>query len=90
MMEKVCLNDVAARVTAFRAKRMTHAELVEWAREALLATEYPADESDLLMEILQDLSGSTPALVESAFKNYGKVMQALGLEPLIDTDVSRN
>ncbi|MFT4586860.1 MAG: hypothetical protein ACI8QF_000948 [Limisphaerales bacterium] len=90
MMDKVCLNDVANRVATFRANRITHAELVEWAREALLASEYPPDESDLLMEILQDLSGSTPALVESALKNYGKVMQALGLEPLVDIDVSHN
>ena len=90
MMEKVCLNDVAVRVTEFRAGRLTHAGLVEWAREALIASEFPPDESDLLMEILQDLSGSTPEMVESALKNYGKVMQALGLEPLIDMDVSRN
>ena len=90
MMDKVCLNDVANQVTAFRADRITHAELVEWAREALMALEYPPEESDLLMEILQDLSGSTPAMVESALKNYGKVMQALGLEPLIDMDVSHN
>lgn len=89
-MEKAGLNDVAVQVTAFRAGRMTHASLVEWAREALMALEFPPDESDLLMEILQDLSGSTPAMVESALKNYGKVMQALGLEPLIDIDVSRN
>lgn len=85
-MEKVCLSDVATRVTAFRAGRMTHQSLVEWAREALMALEFPADESDLLMEILQDLSGSTPAMVESALKNYGKVMQVLGLE----IDVTRN
>lgn len=85
-MDKVCLNDVAMKVTAFRAGRMPHRDLVVWAREALMAPEFPPDESDLLMEILQDLSGSTPAVVESALKNYGKVMQALGLE----IDVTRN
>ncbi len=77
MIEKVTLRDVAGKVGAFRAELIGFDALVAWAREAIMAPEFPPDESDLIMEILQDISASSPALLDKALKTHDTVLEAL-------------
>ncbi len=88
LIEKVTLRDIAGRIGRFRAGLSSFEELVEWSREAIMAPEFPEDESDLIMEMLQDISASSEAMLGKALETHDTVLKALSsCDP---PDVSRN
>lgn len=88
MIEKVTLRDIAGRIGMFRAGLTSFDELVEWAREAIMVPEFPEEESDLIMEMLQDISASSPEMLGKALETHDTVLKALSsCDP---PDVSKN
>lgn len=88
MIERVTLRDLAGRIGAFRAGMVSFDGLVEWAREAIMAPEFPEEESDLIMEILQDISASSPAMLNKALETHDTALKALGA--FMPPDVQNN
>ncbi|HSH93395.1 MAG TPA: hypothetical protein VK968_04565 [Roseimicrobium sp.] len=70
MVLKVTLKDCAEKIGDFMESRITHEELVEWSRRAMLAIDIPKNEYEELMSLLQDISVSTPKNLRSAVKHY--------------------
>lgn len=88
MIERVTLRDIAGWLGRFRAGLIEFEDLVSWAREAIMAPEFPEDESDLIMEMLQDISASSPEMLEKALDTHDTVLKALS--SCGPPDVSRN
>lgn len=88
MIEKVTLRDIAGRIGRFRAGLTPFADLVAWAREAIMAPEFPEEESDLIMEMLQDISASSEAMLDKALETHDTVLKALS--SCSPPDVSKN
>lgn len=77
MIDRVELGDVARQVAAYRDFKITHAELVEWARVAMTAQSIPPSQVDQVMDMLLDISTSSPVSMNAALKNYEKWTQPL-------------
>lgn len=74
---RVTLQDCAAKIGDYMDSTITHDELRQWARDAMLAMEIPKEEYAELMTLLQDISVSTPENLRSAIKNYKKFTSPL-------------
>ena len=70
MILRVTLRDCGARIEDFMESRITHDELREWARDAMMAMDIPAEEYAEIMTLLQDISVSTAENLRVAIKNY--------------------
>jgi hypothetical protein len=77
MMDRVTMADCSAHIAAYLDGRLTHKEVVEWARAAMLAREMPAHEQHQIMDLLQDVSASTEQSFARAAKEYRKMTSAL-------------
>jgi hypothetical protein len=77
MLQRVTLADCAAQIGAYLDGRLTHAEIVEWARAAMLALEMPAPEQRQIMDLLQDISASSEQSFVRAAKEYRKLTSPL-------------
>ncbi len=72
MILRVTLADCAAKIEDSMEGRITHEELQQWSRDAMLALEIPPQEHEELMALLQDISVSTKENLRVAFKHYKK------------------
>jgi hypothetical protein len=70
MIRKVTLADCAAKIGDCLDQRLTHEQLLEWVRDAMMAEEIPPPEYERVMELLMDLSVSTPRSFARAAKEY--------------------
>ena len=61
MISDLSIGDVAIKIAEYRDFKITHDDLVEWAREAMFATKIPPHQvqevMDLLLEIKQGWVG---------------------------------
>ncbi len=74
MIEKVTIGEVAVQIAAYRDQKLTHAHLVEWARQAMMAPEIPPSQVEVVMDILQDISKSTAISLNAALVTYQKLL----------------
>lgn len=81
MIRHVTLRDCAEKIGDFMEARLTHPEIVEWARAAMFAVEMPASEQQEIVDLLQDLSRSTPETLAAAAKNYRLMQSPLAPNP---------
>jgi DNA-binding transcriptional regulator YdaS (Cro superfamily) len=70
MILRVTLADCAAKIEDSLEGRITHEELQQWSRDAMLAIEIPPQEHEELMALLQDMSVSTRETLRMAIKHY--------------------
>lgn len=70
MILRVSLADCAAKIDDYMELRITHDQLREWARDAMMAQEIPKAEYEEIMALLQDISLSTPETLRNAIKHY--------------------
>lgn len=70
MITRVTLADCSGKIGEYLDGALSHEQLVEWAREAMLATDIPSTESAAMMDLLQDISLSTPRSLREAAKHY--------------------
>ncbi len=71
------MSDCSAKIADYMESRITHEQLIEWVREAMLAQEMPLFEQRQIMDLLQDLSQSTPRSLANAAKNYRRMASPL-------------
>jgi hypothetical protein len=76
-MQRVTMADCAAQIGGYLDGRLTHTDVVEWARAAMLASEMPAHEQREIMDLLQDISASTEESLARAAKEYQKMTSPL-------------
>ena len=76
MIDKVTLGDVARHIAAYRDHKISHKDLVEWARAAMMAYEIPASQAEQVIDILQDISTSSEVMMNAALRNYSALIQA--------------
>ncbi len=79
MLHRVTLADCSARIGDYLESRLSHGQIVEWSREAMLAQEMPCHEQAAIVDLLQDISLSTPQSLASAAKNYRRLASPLVL-----------
>lgn len=72
MILRVTLADCAAKIEDCMEKRITHEELREWSRDAMMAMDIPPQEYEEIMALLQDINTSTAENMRVAFKHYKK------------------
>jgi hypothetical protein len=77
MILRVTLKDCGAKIADYMESKLTHDELREWARDAMMAMDIPREEYAELMTLLQDISASTPENLRNAIKNYKKFTSPL-------------
>ena len=77
MIDRVTMADCSAYIAAYLDGRLTHKEVVEWARAAMLAQEMPAHEQRQIMDLLLDISASTEESFTRAAKEYRKMTSPL-------------
>ncbi len=70
MILRVTLADCGAKIEDCMEGRLTHDELREWARDAMMAMDIPAHEYEEIMALLQDINTSTKENLRVAFKHY--------------------
>lgn len=79
MIDKVSIGDVARKVADYRDFRITHEELVHWAREAMMAGSIPPSEVETVMDLLLDISASTPEIMRRAITQHDLLSQNIDL-----------
>ncbi|NJN05688.1 MAG: hypothetical protein HC814_03900 [Rhodobacteraceae bacterium] len=78
----ITLADCSTQIAAYLDARITHVEIVSWAREAMFAENMPPAENAAIMDLLQDISASTEQSMAGAADTYRKLILALnGIEP---------
>lgn len=77
MLDRVTMADCSAQIAGYLDGRLTHADVVEWARAAMLAFEMPEHEQRTIMELLQDINASTEQSFARAAKEYRKMTSPL-------------
>lgn len=70
MIARVTLADCSAKIGEYLDSTITHEQLVEWGREAMMAIDIPPSELTEIMNLLQDISLSTPQSLRQAAKHY--------------------
>ena len=83
MVKRVTLADCAAKVGEYLDSTITHEQLIEWGREATMASDIPPTEIGEIMDLLQDISLSTPRSLREAAKHYRALNSPLmrGIQP---------
>ncbi len=74
MINSVSIGDVAIKIAQYRDFRITHDDLVEWARAAMMAATIPAYQLDEVMNLLMDICASTPIAMRRALSDHEKLM----------------
>jgi len=74
MLSEVTVGDIAIKIAEYRNFKITHPELLEWAREAMLAATIPPSQVNQVMDLLQDISASTPVTMRRAIDEHEKLM----------------
>jgi hypothetical protein len=77
MIDRVTMADCSAQIAAYLDGRLTHADIVEWARAAMLAQSMPPHEQRAIMDLLLDISASTEQKFARAAKEYRKMTSPL-------------
>ncbi len=70
MILQVTLADCGAKIEDCMEGRLTHDDLRQWARDAMMALDIPRQEYEEVMALLQDINASTPENLRVAFKHY--------------------
>ena len=70
MIRRITLADCSAQIGLYLSGQSTHAELVEWARHAVMAVEMPPLEQDSILNLLQDIATSSPESLARAAREY--------------------
>jgi hypothetical protein len=70
MLQRVTLADCSDKLGDYLESRLSHQDLLDWVREAMIAVDIPPHEHAQVMDLLQDISVSTPQALASAAKNY--------------------
>ena len=74
MISEVTVCDIAVKIAEYRDFRITHPELQEWARAAMMAASIPPSQVNQVMDLLQDISASTPVSMRRALKEHEIMM----------------
>jgi len=74
MIDRVSIGDVAIKIAEYRDWRITHDDLVEWARAAMMAADIFPAEVATIMDLLQDISASTPVSMRRAIEEHSILM----------------
>lgn len=74
MIDQLSIGDVAIKIAEYRDFRITHDDLLEWARAAMMATEIYPSEVAAIMDLLQDISASTPVSMRRAIEEHSLLM----------------
>ena len=74
MIDKLSIGDVAVKIAEYRDFRITHDDLVEWSRAAMMATDIYPLEVNMIMDLLQDISASTPVSMRRAIEEHSILM----------------
>jgi hypothetical protein len=70
--------DCAKKIAAFLASEISHEELLNWADAALVAEDFPAEEGQVLLGVLSDLSAGRTAGYLSQIESYQALLRELG------------
>lgn len=74
MLSEVTVGDIAIKIAEYRDFKLTHPELIEWARAAMMAASIPPSQVNQVMDLLQDISASTPVSMRRAIDEHEKLM----------------
>ena len=74
MISSVSIGDVAVKIAQYRDFRITHEDLVEWSRAAMMAADIPPSQVVEVMDLLMDISISTPLAMRRALLDHEKLM----------------
>ncbi len=74
MISSVSIGDVAVKIAQYRDFKITHDDLVEWSRAAMMAVSIPPSQVDEVMELLMDIRKSTPIAMRRALADHEKLM----------------
>jgi len=74
MISEVTIGDVAIKIAEYRDFKITHEELVEWARAAMFAATIPPHQVHQVMDLLQDISVSTAVAMRRAIDEHEKLL----------------
>ena len=74
MISEVAVGDIAIKIAEYRNFKITHPELLEWAREAMMAATIPPSQVNQVMDLLQDISCSTPVSMRRAIGEHDKLL----------------
>lgn len=74
MISEVTIGDVAIKIAEYRDFKITHPELIEWSRAAMMAATIPPSQVDQVMELLMDIGMSTPVTMRRALSNHDKLL----------------
>lgn len=77
MISDLSIGDVAIKIAEYRDFKITHEDLVEWAREAMFATKIPPHQVEEVMDLLQDISVSTALSMRRALTEHEKLMSCV-------------
>ncbi len=77
MILRVTLADCAFKIEDCMEGRLTHEELREWSRDAMMAMDIPPQEYEEIMALLQDINTTTKENLRVAFKHYKKFTSPL-------------
>ena len=74
MLSEVSIGDIAIKIAEYRDFKITHPELLEWTRAAMMAATIPPSQVNQVMDLLQDISASTPVSMRRAIDEHEKLM----------------
>ncbi len=77
MLNRITMSDCSAQIAAYLDGRLSYADVLEWARNAMFALEMPPHEQRDIMDLLQDISASTEESFAVAAKEYLKLTSPL-------------
>jgi hypothetical protein len=70
MIDHVSIGDIAIKIAEYRDFRITHEDIVEWARAAMMAANIPKHEVPHVVDLLQDISCSTGVSMRRAIEEH--------------------
>lgn len=74
MLNEVSIGDIAIKIAEYRDFKITHSDLIEWARAAMMAADIPPSQVVQVMDLLQDISASTPVSMRRAIGEHDKML----------------
>ncbi|GEM_PF-2580621 len=75
MMDKVTIGDVAVKISEYRDFKISHQDLVDWSRTAMMASSIPPSQVEVVIDLLQDISRSTPITINAALATHEKLFR---------------
>ncbi|MBG89745.1 MAG: hypothetical protein CMO80_22990 [Verrucomicrobiales bacterium] len=74
MIDQVSIGDIAVKIAEYRDFKVTHEEIIGWSRAAMMAAHIPPHEVPHVMDLLQDISCSTPETMRRAVEEHEKLL----------------